>query len=59
MDLRYGYPHLFAAYNAGPARFDHYLYDGASQPAETMAYLPRPGAAVTRPSGKVTDGQSG
>jgi hypothetical protein len=26
---------------------------------ETMAYLPRPGAAVTRPSGKVTDGQSG
>ena len=39
MYLRYGYPDLFAAYNAGPARFDRYLYDGTSLPAETMAYL--------------------
>jgi hypothetical protein len=39
MYLRYGYPDLFAAYNVGPARFDRYLYDGTSLPAETMAYL--------------------
>ena len=39
MYLRYGCPDLFAAYNAGPARFDHYLYDGVSLPAETVAYL--------------------
>lgn len=39
MYLRYGYPDLFAAYNAGPARFDQYLYDGSSLPAETIAYL--------------------
>jgi soluble lytic murein transglycosylase-like protein len=39
MYLRYGYPDLFAGYNAGPARFDRYLYDGTSLPAETMAYL--------------------
>jgi hypothetical protein len=39
MFMRYGYPDFFAAYNAGPARFDQYLYDGESLPAETMAYL--------------------
>ena len=39
MYLRYGYPDLFAAYNAGPARFDHYLNGETSLPAETVAYL--------------------
>jgi soluble lytic murein transglycosylase-like protein len=39
MYLRYGYPDLFAAYNAGPARFDDYLYGEAALPPETMAYL--------------------
>jgi soluble lytic murein transglycosylase-like protein len=39
MYMRYGYPDLFAAYNAGPARLDHYLFDGVPLPAETMAYL--------------------
>ena len=39
MYLRYGYPNLFAAYNAGPARFDHYLNGETSLPAETVAYL--------------------
>jgi hypothetical protein len=39
MYMRYGYPDLFAAYNAGPARFDQYLYDSAPLPAETIAYL--------------------
>jgi D-alanyl-D-alanine carboxypeptidase len=36
---RYGYPGLFAAYNAGPARFDDYLLRGVSLPDETLHYL--------------------
>lgn len=41
---RYGYPGLFAAYNAGPDRYDEHLHDGRPLPAETRAYL----AAITR-----------
>jgi hypothetical protein len=36
---RYGYPRLFAAYNAGPARLDDYLQRGVSLPDETRRYL--------------------
>jgi len=36
---RYGYPNLLAAYNAGPARFDEYLFDGQPLPDETRTYL--------------------
>ncbi len=36
---RYGYPNLFAAYNAGPARFDAHLLAGKPLPPETLAYL--------------------
>ena len=36
---RYGYPGLFAAYNAGPERYDEYLRDGRPLPAETRTYL--------------------
>ncbi|NJO35956.1 MAG: lytic transglycosylase domain-containing protein [Rhodospirillales bacterium] len=36
---RYGYPGLFAAYNAGPKRYDEYLSHGGSLPAETRTYL--------------------
>lgn len=36
---RYGYPGLFAAYNAGPDRYDEHLHDGRPLPAETRAYL--------------------
>jgi len=39
MDQRYGYPGLFAAYNAGPERFERYLQDGAPLPGETVRYL--------------------
>jgi len=39
MYQRYGYPDLFAAYNAGPARFDRYLYDRMALPIETLGYL--------------------
>jgi hypothetical protein len=36
---RYGYPSLFAAYNAGPARFDAYLFGGKRLPSETLHYV--------------------
>jgi soluble lytic murein transglycosylase-like protein len=35
----FGYPGLFAAYNAGPARYRDYLAGKASLPGETRAYL--------------------
>ncbi len=36
---RFGYPGLFAAYNAGPARYASYLAGRSALPAETRAYL--------------------
>jgi soluble lytic murein transglycosylase-like protein len=36
---RFGYPGMFAAYNAGPARYAAYLTTGRALPAETIAYL--------------------
>src|SRR5688500_5810317 len=36
---RFGYPGLFAAYNAGPARYAASLSTGRPLPAETRAYL--------------------
>jgi hypothetical protein len=36
---RYGYPSLFAAYNAGPARFDAYLFGRKQLPNETLHYV--------------------
>jgi hypothetical protein len=41
----FGYPGLFAAYNAGPDRFEAYLRDGAPLPDETWRYL----AAIGQP----------
>jgi soluble lytic murein transglycosylase-like protein len=35
----YGYPNLFAAYNAGPSRLDAYLNTGTGLPDETLHYL--------------------
>nr|WP_226633692.1 lytic transglycosylase domain-containing protein [Novosphingobium profundi] len=35
---RFGYPGLFAAYNAGPTRYQAYI-EGRALPAETRAYL--------------------
>lgn len=54
---RFGYPGLFAAYNAGPARYAAYLATGRILPGETRAYLAsvggvpasQPGAAQTVP----------
>ena len=36
---RFGYPGLFAAYNAGPARYANHLATGRRLPAETRAYV--------------------
>ena len=36
---RFGYPGLFGAYNAGPARYARHLATGRPLPGETRAYL--------------------
>ena len=36
---RFGYPGLFAAYNAGPARYTAYLAGARKLPVETRAYV--------------------
>jgi soluble lytic murein transglycosylase-like protein len=38
---RFGYPGLFAAYNAGPARYSEHLSAGRRLPSETVAYVSR------------------
>jgi soluble lytic murein transglycosylase-like protein len=38
---RFGYPGLFAAYNAGPARYAGHLATGRRLPAETIEYVAR------------------
>lgn len=61
MHDRFGYPGLFGAYNAGPARYAAYLGGKQRLPAETRAYLGKvadiaPPVALARNSGK---GESG
>jgi len=52
---RFGYPGLFAAYNAGPARYAAYLATGRTLPGETRAYLTAVGgASVPQPAGART-----
>ena len=36
---RFGYPGLFAAYNAGPQRYAEHLATGRRLPSETLAYI--------------------
>lgn len=36
---RFGYPGLFGAYNAGPARYAAFVSNGRTLPAETRAYI--------------------
>jgi soluble lytic murein transglycosylase-like protein len=47
---RFGYPGLFAAYNAGPGRYAASLSGERRLPAETRTYI----AAVSPPKGAVT-----
>ena len=49
---RFGYPGLFAAYDAGPTRYAAHLATGTALPAETIAYLRSvvgPAGAAMRP----------
>jgi len=39
MHDRFGYPGLFGAYNAGPARYAEHLLTGSALPDETQAYI--------------------
>lgn len=53
---QFGYPGLFAAYNAGPARYAEHLAGRRRLPSETIAYLAtltRGGATVIRPAGAI------
>lgn len=48
---RFGYPGLFAAYNAGPGRYAAHLATGSALPNETVAYMRTVGGAqLTMPS---------
>lgn len=46
---RFGYPGLFAAYNAGPGRFAEHLATGRRLPAETVAYVAAVGGRSPEP----------
>jgi soluble lytic murein transglycosylase-like protein len=50
MHDRFGYPGLFAAYNAGPTRYAEHLARGRPLPAETVAYVAAVGSASRRDS---------
>lgn len=43
---RFGYPNLFAAYNAGPERFDAYRRGEQPLPAETQTYIAQIGTEL-------------
>ena len=46
---KYGYPTLFAAYNAGPGQVDDVLGGTKALPAETRAYVTRIGVILGKP----------
>lgn len=48
---KYGYPAMFAAYNAGPERVDDLLVRGKPLPAETQSYVSRVGAILDKSGG--------
>lgn len=47
---RFGYPGLFAAYNAGPARYANHLATGGRLPPETVTYVASVGGISPRRS---------
>lgn len=55
MYRRYGYPAMFAAYNAGPGRFEDFLLRRRPLPDETVAYVAgiAPGAEIAFTDGKL------
>jgi soluble lytic murein transglycosylase-like protein len=49
---RFGYPSLFAAYNAGPARYAAHRATGEPLPPETVAYLAKVGGLPAESTGR-------
>lgn len=47
---RFGYPGLFAAYNAGPARYERHLRTGQALPTETRDYIAQLAKVPATPS---------
>nr|WP_246248953.1 lytic transglycosylase domain-containing protein [Chelativorans alearense] len=59
MHDRFGYPGLFAAYNAGPGRYEDHLRIGRPLPAETRDYLYKLGQSLAgRATGLPPEGYS-
>lgn len=60
MYVRYGYPGMFVAYNAGPGRFEAYLAGRKALPEETLAYLSAvvPGSEMRFSRGEITPRKS-
>lgn len=58
MYRRFGYPGLFAAYNAGPARYEAWLAGRGALPAETRIYLARLTGDEALPTGSRRDGRA-
>jgi len=56
MHDRFGYPGLFAAYNAGPGRYDEHLRTGRPLPRETQRYVARIEKVLGRSSELAVDG---
>ena len=52
---RFGYPGLFAAYNAGPGRYADHLAAGRRLPAETVAYVAAVGSFPLRRSAAIVE----
>jgi len=51
---RFGYPGLFAAYNAGPSRYSAFLAGARPLPPETLVYLRRASASASASAGAGT-----
>lgn len=47
---RFGYPGLFAAYNAGPSRYERHLRTGQALPTETRGYIAQLAKVPATPS---------
>jgi hypothetical protein len=45
---KFGYPGLFAAYNAGPKRYAEHLVTGRELPSETVAYVAAVGGVASQ-----------
>jgi soluble lytic murein transglycosylase-like protein len=55
---RYGFPAMFAAYNAGPGYYENHLQGVRALPAETQAYIQGITASLGRRMGSARDGAS-